>query len=347
MMGGCAPSSSQTLITGVYRSGTEFVSQLVSGHPELSATMYHVNVLRFCRGRYDPIANPSNLRRAVAETGARLYRRYGIRLDEAAVVEHCQKVSQVTYEVLYDALMSVLWLGDGRRHWSEKCQLVWREIPSFIEAMPNGRAILVIRDPRSVLASFKRYTYAPLPAYLGAIFNCFDAMSKALTFQERLPKDRFLVLRYEDAAREPERTSRRLYAFLGLDPDRAVFDPSTWRDNHGELWKANTVFAVNTSGFDPGASIDRWKSNLEDWEIALTEFVCGDAMDAFAYSKSGTTLDWPRTLKAILPDSAITGHLSRYLLKGEGIQAFPTDPLVWENWQENVPGAAAPLWRPS
>ena len=32
--------------------------------------------------------------------------------------------------------------------------------PEFIKIMPNGKAIIVVRDPRSVLASFKKFTNA-------------------------------------------------------------------------------------------------------------------------------------------------------------------------------------------
>ena len=35
---------------------------------------------------------------------------------------------------------------------------MWREIPTFIGMLPNAKAIHIIRDPRSVLASFKKYT---------------------------------------------------------------------------------------------------------------------------------------------------------------------------------------------
>ena len=50
-----AISTSQTLITGVYRTGTEYLTQLVNCHPNISATMYSVNIYRFVEGKYDPI----------------------------------------------------------------------------------------------------------------------------------------------------------------------------------------------------------------------------------------------------------------------------------------------------
>ena len=50
-------SRSQTLITGTYRSGSEYLTLLLDSHPELSATMYRVNLIRFMFRRYDPISD--------------------------------------------------------------------------------------------------------------------------------------------------------------------------------------------------------------------------------------------------------------------------------------------------
>jgi hypothetical protein len=324
-------SHSQCLITGVYRSGTEYIAQLLSGHPQLSSTMYHVNALRFIRGRYEPLSNEENVRRAVSDTRDRLQNRYQLALDTERVLQCFGASSAKTYFSLYDAIMSVLWLKDGVRHWAEKCQLLWREIPEFITGMPNGKAILVLRDPRSTLASFKHYTYAPPPAYLGAIFNCLDVLKRAKDYQATLPIDRFHIVRYEDAAREPHRIAERLFRFLGLDSSQASFERDSWRNEKGERWQDNTAFK---QAFDVGQAIERWRTVLDPTETALTEEVCGETMRTFDYQPEGAPLDWRAALTLCLADTHITEYLRQWLLDGEGIQAFPTDPLKPENWDE-------------
>lgn len=326
---------SQCLITGVYRSGTEFVAQLLSGHPELSTSMYHVNGIRFLRGRYEPLSVCANARAAVAETSSRLLSRYDMRLDaERTLAIFDQSRSKDSY-ALYDAIMRVLWESDKKQHWAEKCQLVWREIPEFVTCMPNGKTILVLRDPRSTLASFKHYTYASSPAYLGAIFNCLDAFAWALEYQSSLPSDRFVVVRYEDAAREPAETAANLFTFLGLDPSPASFDREHWRNEKGEKWTDNTAFGT----FDVEQAIERWRGVLNGLEVALTESVCGPVMSRFGYEPSNAQLDWPAALKLCLSDPQIAECLRLWLVEGRGIQAFPTDPLRPENWEENAKAA--------
>ena len=337
-------SESQVLLTGVYRSGTEFVTQLVSGHPALSATMYHVNAYRFITADYEPLSDLANLRRAIADTKQRLAERYGFALDAARVETLCAGAEPMAVERFYDAVMATLWLGGARRHWLEKAQLVWRQIPQFVERMPNGRAILVIRDPRSVVASFKRYTYAPPPAYLGAILNCQDAMRHGLAFRDKLPADRFLLLRYEDAARDPAGTSTLLYRFLGFDPGEAKLDPEAWRDSLGRNWAVNSVFAESREDFDVEKSIRRWDDNLAPWEIQLTEAVCGELMTAFNYRPETKALtDWRSAIRHILADRVLTDQFRAWLETGTGIQAFPRDPTRPENWEERALAASGSI----
>ena len=331
-------SESQTLITGVYRTGTEYITHLLNAHPQLHASMYRVNVLRFAHGRFDPITEPAQWRKALDEMEQRIRTRYQIAINrteiEAALIER----APITYGVLYDAVMTSLYLRDSKTHWAEKCQLLWREIPAFLDMMPNGRAILVIRDPRSVLASFKHITYAPPPAYLGGIFNCLDAMQQGLHLQATLPAERFTMVRYEDAARDPHTTARRLFRFLQLD-DRAaetIFQHRDhWTDAYGRPWIANSAFHRGEADqpFDVEAAIHRWRHVLSPEEVGFTEAVCGPLMQQFGYELSNVRSDWLAILKLFIADEAMTSHVRRWILTREGIEEFPTDPLNPANWR--------------
>ena len=93
--------------------------------------------------------------------------------------------------------MCELYMNEGHTHWAEKNQLMWREIPIFIGMMPNAKAIHIIRDPRSVLASFKNYTRYAYPACLGSVFNSYDSLKTALEHQQYLGESIKLV-KFED-----------------------------------------------------------------------------------------------------------------------------------------------------
>ncbi len=299
--------------------------------------MYSVNVLRFVDGRYDPISKRENYMAALTDTAARVRERYGLVVDIPCVGKELDSLDQVDYGSFYDILMCHLYLKQPATQWAEKNQLLWREIPRFLEMMPNGRAILVLRDPRSVLVSFKQYTYAAPPAYLEAIFNCFDAMTHAQRYLRELP-ERVLVVRYEDAARNPQQVSERCWRFLGIERTHDVTANRQWVDAYGRPWHANSSFVdgTNNKPFDIADSLERWRNRISKAELDLTEGVCGDLMEEFGYRRSDPRLaNWTQAMRLIIDNPQMLGYFRRWLMDGEGIEAFPTDPLKPENWRND------------
>lgn len=331
-------SASQTLITGVYRTGGEFVTQLVNCHPHISATMYGINAMRFIQDRYDPFHERENYVRALEDLEWRMKERYRVTFDKAALLEELARVGRLDYGTFVDVVASSIYLKGDVRHWAELNKLLWREIERFLEVMPHGRAILVLRDPRAILLSFKKMTYAEPPAYLGAVFNCLDALLHGMELTARLPADRFLCVRYEDAARDPVGMAHRLWKFLGLGGDYRdvdVLDQSKWRGGYGERWRANSSFHSNDDArpFDVSAAMNRWRTLLSAAEISLAEGVCGEAMAGHGYERTLAPPDWPAAMRLIAADDTMMGHFRNWLLTGCGIEAFPTDPLVPANWR--------------
>lgn len=332
-------SKKQILITGCYRSGTEYVTLLLNNHPNLSASMYVVSFMRFCYDRYNPVEEERNYSRLVFDAAQRIRARWGRKLDVHKILDYCESVEKVTYSLLYDLMMSDLFLTDEVQEWAEKTQLVWTKIPDFLEMFPRGKTILIVRDPRSVLASFKRYTYAPEPAYLSAVFNCYGAMQLGLEYKDKFEANRYYVVKYEDVVTSPEKTLIGLFNFLELSSYHNLLSREGWKDAGGNPWHHNSAFLAKEargSTFDKQAAVERWKNNLSSWEIALCEAINGELMDIYGYEHSGISEDWPTIVGPVLTDDKLTTYLRRWLTEGRGVEEFPTDPLVSENWEENV-----------
>lgn len=330
-------SDKQTLITGCYRTGTEYITLLLNNHPELSSTMYTVSFMRFCYDKYNPVDEESNYTRLLLDSQDRIRERWNRTLNTDEIIKYCKSVDTVDYGLLYDLMMSNLFLTDKKMRWAEKTQLVWTKIPAFLEMFSDGNVIHIQRDPRSVLASFKNYTYAPPPAYLGAIFNCYGSMKLGLEYKKKYK--RYKSVRYEDVMLSPEDTLIDIFDFLGLSHDHDLLSEEGWVDAHGDPWGHNSAFMKShqkKQNFNKESSIKRWKKNLEEWEIALCEAICGDVMVDYDYELSDVKLDWRKYLKPIFSDDALNEFFRRWIVKGEGIEQFPTDPLKRENWTENV-----------
>jgi hypothetical protein len=333
-------SKSQTLITGVYRTGTEYLTQLINTHREISATMYRVNVLRFIYNKYNPIEDEKNYTKALKELKERLQERYKLDIDINNIIEHIKlKKVKLTYGYLYDLIMSELYLDENKSHWAEKNQLLWREIPQFIQMMPNGKAILVIRDPRSVLASFKKYTYAEKPLYLQAIFNCYDAMNYALKYKKVINKNKFLIIKYEDLAASPISEVNKIFRFLDIATVKEI-NINKFFDSYGDKWLANSSFHKNNNNkiFNINDSIHRWKKNLTTEEILMTELICHKQMLKFKYKTTSSSKDLNNIssmLNLFSANEDIISKVLNFLNEGIGIQEFPTNPLEKKNWSEN------------
>ena len=120
-------SKSQTLITGTYRSGSEYLTMLLDSHPELSATMYRVNLIRFMFKRYDPISNSKNLELALSDTNERLFTRYKIQFDYSKVLKRIIAIGYYNYGNIYDAIMCDLYINEKCTHY-RGCWICWQTL---------------------------------------------------------------------------------------------------------------------------------------------------------------------------------------------------------------------------
>jgi hypothetical protein len=333
-------SEQQVLITGCYRSGTEYITLLLNNHPKLSASMYVVSFLRFSFNRYDPVDQESNYARLLTDAAERIRGRYEKELNVQRIIEECRRQKTVTHALLYDLMMSDLFLSNEVRRWAEKVQLVWTKIPAFLEMFPAGKAIHVVRDPRSVLASFKKITYAPEPEYLGAIFNCYDSMKKGLGYRKACSTDRYLLLKFEDLIGSPKEHVVKMFDFLGLSSDHDLLSEEGWTDASGKPWSHNSAFMSQKSKgrvSDKRPFLDRWKDKLAPWEIDLCETVHRDLMPAYGYEPVGDGGGMEEALRVIFSHEKLTRYYRRWLDQKEGVEEFPTDPLNPKNWTENAP----------
>ena len=329
-------SKSQTLITGVYRTGSEYLAQIIGCNPSISVNMYGVNVLRFVYGKYDPFSKKINYSKALTDVANRIKDRYQIEINLDTILSELDSLDIVSYGKFYDILMFNIYMKKSSKHWAEKNQLLWREIPKFLEMMPNGKAVLILRDPRAVLMSFKNYTYAPKPLYLEAIFNCYDAMKHAKIFQRNFPKQ-VQIIKYEDLVIDPQKIAENFWKFIGINDRHDVKLKDNWVDVYGKKWEVNSSFSMKDENFNAGLAVNRWKAKINDQEIDLTEEICGELMEEFNYKlllnssiKSGAI-----SKEIFKKNSSIINTYERWKELSEGIQSFPTDPLKPENWRND------------
>jgi hypothetical protein len=128
---------------------------------------------------------------------------------------------------LYEAFQREVLAASGKARWAEKDPTYTLHLP-FIEALfPNARYVHLVRDGHDVVASFRdRWGYRS--AVRAARSEWARYVQAAMALGERLGPERFLEVPYEHLVADPERETRRLFAFLGEEWHASVidFDPS-------------------------------------------------------------------------------------------------------------------------
>jgi hypothetical protein len=172
-----------------------------------------------------------------------------------------------------------------------------QHFPDVAELIDDARFILIVRDPRDVVASMlevgERIKSKGRPSpfgtddaeKLGNHFKSFYAASVNCTAPGF--EDRCLYVKYERLVGEPTAEIERLRKFTGLS--LTELDPgASWRESDGgedamlnyyDGW-ATTLFGKE---FSP-KSVGRFRRVLTDRQIKQVERVCRDAFDAFDYS---------------------------------------------------------------
>lgn len=327
--------SDPILITGVFRSGTTLISQILNNHPEISITYDSVNFMRFCYGCYDPIQNKENVKKLISEVYDRVNVRWGLSFNKKAVLDKVFE-DNVTYASIYNVLMSDLLLNDDKaKIWGEKTTLVWSQIPNFFDMFPNGRVIHIIRDPRAVLASWKKMTHAPGYDYLDAVFNCIDSMKKSNIYKNTYTDENYISVRFETLVKYPESVAREVCQKLNIKFYDELTNPKQFLNKSGERWKGNSMFENNLTEIST-SSLDTWKKKLESWEIAFIQKLMPNLLSDYGYEMENINkVNFDTIIDKILSSDLVSHGALNLLLTKNGLERFPLNPLKPESWGNN------------
>ena len=146
------------------------------------------------------------------------------------------------------------------------------------------KCIVIIRDPRDVLASAnyptgEKFLGAKKPALL-----LLRAWRKSVEFSWTLRREPFLhYLRYEDLVKDPMKELGRIVDFLevGCFEDRWL--EGGIRDRAGKPWLGNSSSGIPGMEIS-SASVGTHRQRLSEREIAYTESVCAHEMAWLGYS---------------------------------------------------------------
>jgi hypothetical protein len=249
------------VVFGAPRSGTTYLEQVLNAHPEVFIS-HETRVFAW-------------LHRALASTGNELL----VGNERELFVEHLRAVLPEAMRDFYRRLApGVRYWGDKNPHYTDP--RVVGSLDLVADLFPRALFVHLIRDGRDVVASLvrkRRPNGRRWATFEEAhdIWNSHVRVGRA--FGERLPRDRYLELRYETLVADDVAVAATVFRFLGVEPDPAV-------DAFCRTQRAlRTPFKEPTRDLGRGIAASEWSAVLSPEEQSRSLDLIGKQLVLYGY----------------------------------------------------------------
>ena len=294
-------------VVGAGRSGTTLMQSLLSAHGRIAVTPE----THFCaiweQRTGLPVAAPG----ADFEAGWRGYLSSARFADLGVTPERARAVlergAERTARSALAALMTAYGEAHGKPRVGEKTPGHWRWAPTLLDWFPDARVIVMRRDPRAVVSSKMKASWAP--RYMRFHGTALRRLTRLHVVSSEgqdwadiygravpalLSDPRVMLVGYEELAGAPEGIVRDVCAFLG-----ETFEPAMLGDRSDQAAADGPGTASRWGGWRAGhlaasrrpvnaASIEKWKADLTPREVAAIEAMACDVMEAAGYAATST-----------------------------------------------------------
>lgn len=295
-------------VVGVSRSGTTLMRSILNSHSEIAVAsenhfLGHLLPWEGVRGRLRGVGDLTDdaaMRRVAGilysdalEGRLRLRApsplwRWLRRTVEREELEGRLLAGERSERGIFRTVLRVFADRQGKSIIGEKtpAHLAWAE--TILEWFPGGRIIHMIRDPRGVYVSELRVRTArsdsvpyrwlvrvPPLLRLFVLHQVAWAWARAVARHRRLAHshpDQYLLVRFEDLVREPERTIGALCSFIGLPLEEPMLQQKV----------VSRGGRLGQTGFDAEAA-DRWRSSIGPWSERWLRLLLGRRLDELGY----------------------------------------------------------------
>lgn len=284
-------TGSPVFIVGTPRSGTTLTAKILGRHSRLffpGETHYFDDVYSRAGQLGDP--RDSDVRLEIARRLHSIYERFyepddqrritglypGLQ-DLAAALDGC-----TDYGMIFDRFMSVQMRAEGKVRWGNNAPRDLFSVREIRQFFPDARLIICVRDIRAFLYSYRGKWKVTGDAHVARLRKLYHPVVTSYLWKSSMrqlpliegmvpPADR-IIMRYEDLVADPEGTVRKICATIGeeYEPDMLAVD------SH------NSSIAAESGGIFT-SSVDRWRTELSQEEIAIGQHVAGSLLDRLGY----------------------------------------------------------------
>lgn len=275
----------EIFITGVGRSGTSLIQSMLAAHPDITFLPETAFIRRLiATGKLAAVIDSKGKEgvRLFLEND-QLFQRTELRAGE--IVEQAFDKGDGTAGNVYQAMMMVARRRQGNFLVGDKDPRSIEWLPLVKALLPECHVIHIIRDPRDVLASKKKASWSRGRKVLFQLFAGRVQLKLGRSLGYPLFGERYHEVVYEELLAWPEKTLNRLCLDLGISfsPEMLEFGVAARSlISESELsWKKETLGPLLKD------NINKWRHQLNDVEVSLTEIICKEAFNVYSYEHSG------------------------------------------------------------
>lgn len=331
-------------VTGMIRSGTSLVQVLLTNHPDMTLIyqpfhqLYVSTKARFLReagiDRLLPMGDGFDADPAEAEKFQSWLRTRRFDQQEAdeiaaeavqgkggSVPELAGRLAAPTgtfHEIRRSLLDQLMTRFGGAATAATGSKEVLCEEYAPILAAEGSRVLVVVRDPRAVVASANKGTYLAMvgdryPALM--LIRLWRKSARAALAARETSQGS--CLRYEDVAADPAAYLDPVARSLGLDPFPAGLSERPLLDHRGEVWSGNSSFGEK-SGVDTSSTM-AWRNLLDPQVAAFVEACCLPELRSLGYPTTMTGDQARRVIESFTEDESGVrpSYLALYRLDDE------------------------------
>ena len=206
-------------------------------------------------------------------------RDWGVRPAEVAARLRPGATAADGIAAIYEAYAA----AGGKERWGDKTPMYMSRLGLLDRLFPTALYVHVVRDGRDAARSFLEMpaglvteSWAHPRDVAGFACQWRTEVRAARDLGQRAGPGRYLELRYEELADDPERTLRAVSAFAGLDYDPAMLAYPGTLDLAAKPHQARLAQP-------PTAGVRDWRAEMAAADVAAFEAVAGDTLAACAY----------------------------------------------------------------
>ena len=328
--------NSKTIIfgTGTPRSGGTLISNMLSVHKDIIITTDFIHFFRHIFNFYNPLYKKENQYKLVQELCLRVKYRKNEIFSSKEILSNFINIKNYN-DILIILSEFILSKTENKSIFGEYANTEWRNIENFLNLEKNYKAFQVIRDPRAMLVSWKKLTYATGYKYLNILFNWIDAFNYSETYKKKFTTDKYLRIKFENIHEDPKKMAEKLCNFIEVKFDKSMISGEKWpKLLMGKFTNVNVSSYSNKNSY--GFSVDRttnWQQHIEDWEVALVQFLFKDQLKILNYKLLDIDKNLiKKALKIIEQDEILSKNFNSFKKDGRGTDKHLNDPKNPENW---------------